>query len=68
MGDLADRLDKAYEGKTLAELADAPVHALQGLSAADAAALKTAFGIDTIRELGTNRFFLLAQAITTLAN
>jgi hypothetical protein len=53
---------------TLAELANAPVDALQGLSAGDAQALKAAFGIDTIRELGTNRFFLLAQAITTLAS
>jgi hypothetical protein len=42
MGDLATKIDKAYEGKSLAELADAPVSALQGLSAGDADHLKAA--------------------------
>jgi hypothetical protein len=67
MGDLGTKLDKAYEGKSLAELAEAPVSALQGLSAGDADHLKAAFGIDTVRELGTNKYFLWAQAITKLA-
>jgi hypothetical protein len=67
MGDLTTKLDKAYEGRSMAELADAPVSALEGLSAGDADHLKAAFGIDTIRELGTNKYFLWAQAITTLA-
>jgi hypothetical protein len=52
----------------MAELADAPVSALQGVSAGDAKALKDALGIDTIRELGTNKFFLWAQAISKLAD
>jgi hypothetical protein len=68
MGDLATKLDAAYEGKSLADLVDAPVSALQGLSAGDAEQLKAAFGIDTIRELGTNKYFLWAQAITRLAD
>jgi hypothetical protein len=51
----------------LTELADAPVSALQGLSAGDAEHLKAAFGIDTIREPGTNKYFRWAQAITKLA-
>ena len=33
---LADKFDKAYEDKSLAELADAPVAALQGVSDGDA--------------------------------
>jgi hypothetical protein len=68
MGDISTKLDKAYEGKSFADLADAPVSALQGVSDADAAALKQAFGIDTVRELGTNKYFLWAQAITRLAD
>jgi hypothetical protein len=36
------QLDRAYEGKPLDELADAPVAALQGVSASDAEHLKAA--------------------------
>ncbi|MBC3189981.1 hypothetical protein H7X46_02750 [Pseudonocardia sp. C8] len=68
MGDIASKLDKAYEDKPLAELADAPVDALQGVSASDAQHLKDAFNITTIRELGTNKYFLWAQAIAKLAD
>jgi hypothetical protein len=67
MADLAKFLDKAYEGMDFAELAAAPVSALAGVSDGDAAALKSAFGIDTIRELATNKFVLWAQAINVLA-
>lgn len=68
MGDISTKLDKAYEGKSFAEVADAPVSALQGVSEGDAQLLKQAFGIDNIRELGTNKYFLWAQAITQLAD
>lgn len=68
MGDIASKVDKAYEGKSIAELADAPVSALQGVSDADAEQLKSAFGITTVRGLGTNKFFLWAQAIAKLAD
>lgn len=67
MGDIAGKVDKAYEGKSVAELADAPVAALQGVSDGDADKLKEAFNITTVRDLGTNKFFLWAQAITKLA-
>lgn len=67
MGDLASKVVKAYEGKNLAELADAPVGALQGVSESDAEQLKSAFGIKTVRDLGTNKYFLWAQSITKLA-
>jgi hypothetical protein len=68
MGDLSTKLDKAYEGMNLAELANAPVSALQGLSEGDADHLKNAFGITTIRDLGTNKYFLWAQAIAALSD
>jgi hypothetical protein len=67
MSDIATKLDKDYEGKSLSELAKAPVAALQGVSDGDAAKLKEAFGIKTIRDLGTNKYFLWAQAITKLS-
>lgn len=65
MADLAKILDKAYENADFADLAGAPVSALQGVSESDAEHLKAAFGIDTIRELATNKFVLWAQAITS---
>ena len=67
MGDITSKVDKAYETKTIAEIADAPVDALQGVSAGDAEHLATAFNITTIRDLGTNKYFLWAQAIAKLA-
>lgn len=67
MSDITAKLDKAYEGKSVGELADAPVSALKGVSESDAAKLKEIFGIKTIRDLGTHKFFRWAQAITTLA-
>jgi len=67
MPGIANKLDKAYETKSLEELAGAPVAALQGVSEGDAEALKSAFGIVTIKDLGTNKFFLWAQAIARLA-
>jgi hypothetical protein len=67
MGQLDAKLDKEYEEKPLGELADAPVAALQGVSEDDAKHLKDAFNIKTIRDLGTNKYFLWAQAIAKLA-
>lgn len=67
MADLSKYLDKQYENLEINALAEAPVEALAGVSAADAAALKTAFGIKTIGDLGTNKYFLWAQAIASLA-
>jgi hypothetical protein len=61
-------LDKAYESKSLTELLDAPVDALAGVSAGDAEHLAAAFGIKTVRDLGTNKYFRLAQALAEVAN
>jgi hypothetical protein len=67
MADIAKILDKAYEGKDFAELAAAPVSALQGVSEGDAEHLKAALNITTIRDLATNKFVLWAQAINVLS-
>ncbi len=67
MGDIATKVDQAYEGKSVQDLAGAPVDALQGVSAADAQLLQQAFGIKTVADLGTNKYFLWAQAIAKLA-
>jgi len=64
---IQSRLDEAHETKTIAEIADAPVEALQGVSASDTDHLAAAFNIKTIRDLGTNKYFLWAQAIAKLS-
>ena len=61
-------LDKAYEGMSLGELLDAPVAALAGVSDGDAEHLAAAFGIRTVRDLGTNKYFALAHALVSLGN
>jgi hypothetical protein len=60
-------LDKAYENKSLDELLDAPVAALAGVSDGDAEHLAAAFGIRTVRDLGTNKYFVLAHALVALS-
>lgn len=60
-------LDKAYEEKPLKEVVDAPVAALQGVSEGDAEYLQKAFNIKTVGDLANCKYFLWAQAITTLA-
>ena len=67
MAGIEDKVDKAYEGKSLNEIADAPVEALQGISEGDAKHLKDAFNIKTVRDLGTNKYFLWAQSIAKIA-
>lgn len=67
MAGLATKLDKAYEELPLEELVNAPVASLQGVSDSDAEHLKAAFGIVTVGDLGTNKFFIWAQSIVALA-
>lgn len=64
--DLAKQLDKAYEGLTVAEVLDAPVAALAGVSEGDAEKLAGAFGIKTGWDLGTSKYFTLAAALADL--
>jgi hypothetical protein len=48
-------------------LAKAPVEALKGLSESDAQKLKEALNIKTVKDLGTNKFFIWAQSVAKLA-
>ena len=64
--DLSKYLDKAYESKSLDEILAAPVSALAGVTDDDAEALKRAFRIKTVADLGKNKYFLVAQAMVQL--
>ena len=59
---------KPWEGKSLKEIANAPVDALQGVSESDAQKLREAFNIKTVADLGSNKFFQWANAINALAS
>jgi hypothetical protein len=65
---LKNVLDKAWENKSLKEILAAPVDALQGLSQGDGEKLAAAFGIKTVGDLASCKFFLWAQAIRNLAD
>ncbi|AWK76045.1 hypothetical protein CBI38_31245 (plasmid) [Rhodococcus oxybenzonivorans] len=67
MAGIVSKFDKAYETRPIEELAQAPVAALEGVSESDAEHLKAAFNIKTVADLGTNKFFLWAQAVAKLA-
>ena len=64
--DLGALLDREWEDKSLIEVLQAPVSALQGVSEGDADALRSAFNIKTVGDLGKNRFFRAAQALALL--
>ncbi|EMY60580.1 hypothetical protein [Leptospira terpstrae] len=61
-------VDKAYESKSLKEIADSPVSAIQGLSDGDADLLLKAFNVKTIRDLANLKYVKWAQAIVTLSD
>ncbi len=67
MSGFKDKFDKAFEEKSVDELVNAPVDALQGVSPRHAELLKEAFNIKTVGDLGTNKYFLWAQAVAKLA-
>jgi len=64
--DLSKYLDKAYENNKLEEILAAPVTALAGVTDEDAEALKRAFRIKTVGDLGRNKYFLAAHAMLQL--
>jgi hypothetical protein len=66
--DLSKVLDKAYEEKNLAELVNAPVAALAGVSDGDAKLLEEAFNVKTVGDLGRNKYFRTAAAIVALVD
>ena len=64
--DLSKALDKAWEDRSVTEILDAPPSALAGLTEKHDAALKEALGITTVRQLGSNKFFALAEVLVAL--
>jgi hypothetical protein len=64
---LSSGLDKAYEDKTLNEILGAPPSALAGVTDKDAALVKEALGIETVRDLGNNKHFALAGVLVALS-
>ncbi|WP_024794480.1 hypothetical protein [Tomitella biformata] len=60
--ELGKVLDKAYEGKSLDEVLAAPPSALAGLTEKHDTILKD-LGIKTIKDMGTNKYFALANAL-----
>lgn len=61
-------LDKGFNAEEYKRLAEKPVSAISGVSEVDAALLKKAFGINTIRELAENKYVAIAQATLSLAS
>jgi len=60
-------VDKAYETKSLKEIADSPVSALQGVSEGDAKLLAEAFNVKTVKDLAELKYVKWAQAIVALS-
>ena len=59
---------KEYEGKSLKEIADAPIGAIEGISPGDVEHLQAAFNVKTVRDLANLKFVRWAQAIVALAD
>jgi predicted RecB family nuclease len=59
-------LDKKFESKEFENLAEKPVSAISGISRGDAALLKKAFGVNTIKDLAENKYVAVAQATVSL--
>ncbi|GGH91231.1 hypothetical protein ACFFGR_19185 [Arthrobacter liuii] len=67
MAGINSKFDKEYIDKGIDDLANAPVEALKGLSESDAQKLKEALNIKTVKDLGTNKFFIWAHSVAKLA-
>ena len=64
--DLDKYLDKSFESSSVEEILAAPVSALAGVTDDDAEALRKAFRIRTVADLGKNKYFAVAQALVQL--
>jgi hypothetical protein len=64
--DLSKYLDAKFEKSSLEEILAAPVSALAGVTEDDAEALRKAFRIRTVGDLGKNKYFAVAQAMLQL--
>ncbi|ELR97573.1 hypothetical protein [Gloeocapsa sp. PCC 73106] len=61
-------LDKEWEDKSLKEIVEAPIEALQGITPESASKLAEALGIkNSIRALADCKYVAWAQALTILA-
>ena len=58
----------SIEDKTLPEILDGPPSALAGLTERHNQVLSEIFGIQTVAELGSNKYFALAAALAEVAN
>ena len=67
MAGINAKFDTEYLDKGIDDLAKAPVEALKGLSESDAQKLKEALNIKTVKDLGTNKFFIWAHSVAKLA-
>ncbi len=65
---LEKALDEAYENESISNILDAPPSALAGLTPKHDEVLKEHFGIDTVRELGSNKYFAIAGVLVALEN
>jgi DNA-directed RNA polymerase sigma subunit (sigma70/sigma32) len=63
---LEKALDKAYENESLSAILDAPPSALAGLTPRHDEVLKEHFGISTLRELGSNKYIVIAGILAVL--
>jgi hypothetical protein len=64
--DLSKYLEEEYTAQSLPDILAAPLTALSGVTEDDAEALKRAFRIRTVGDLGRNKYFLTAQALAQL--
>lgn len=64
---IKNAVDKAYEGKSLNEILESPLAALQGVSEKDGELMKEAFKISTVAQFSHFRFGNWASAIQELA-
>ena len=60
--------DKAFESASLDDLLTAPPSALAGLTEKHDQVLADTFGIKTLADLGTNKYFALAGVLVALSN
>jgi hypothetical protein len=64
--DLSKYLEKKYQNASLEDILAAPVTALAGVTDDDAEALRRAFRIRNVADLGKNKYFAAAQALVHL--
>lgn len=59
---------KEYQDKNFSDIANAPVHALSGISSDGSKKLLEILGVKTVEDLAKNKFIKWAQAIVNLTD